>query len=100
MRFAQGLPDAKAAKPYMVAPSLCFKKDNAGKGGTLWIEPALEPGDLDDLWDVEDLIDQLLPLRAELLDGDLRHSIWHIWPSSAMPSTIPNRRARLLSQPA
>jgi len=30
------------------------------------------PGDLDDLWDFDDLLDRLVPLRAEILEGDLR----------------------------
>lgn len=72
IRFPHGLPNAKAAKPYWVAPSLGFKKDKDGKAGTLWIEPALEPGDSEDLWDVDEMIDRLSPARTELLEGDLR----------------------------
>jgi hypothetical protein len=72
IRFPHGLPDPKAAKPYWARPSLCFKKDESGKGGSLRIQPWHEPGDSDDLGDVNELIDRLAPVRAEILEGDLR----------------------------
>jgi hypothetical protein len=72
IRFPNGLPDAKAAKPYVEGESLRFLKDKRGQGGILGVEPFFEPGDLDDLWDLNHLLDRLLPLRAEILDGDLR----------------------------
>ena len=34
--------------------------------------PFHEPGDLEDIWEFDELIDRLVPLRAEILDGDLR----------------------------
>ena len=46
--------------------------DKQGSGGILSIEPFHEPGDLDELWDSDALLDRLVPLRAEILDGDLR----------------------------
>jgi hypothetical protein len=72
IRLPHGLPDAAAALPYLVKHSLEFKKDKQGPGGILCIEPFFEPGDLEDLWDLEALFERLLPLRAEILDGDLR----------------------------
>jgi len=51
---------------------LDFIKDKDGAGGVLQIQPYLEPGDLDDVWEFDDLVDSLLPLRAEILEGDLR----------------------------
>lgn len=72
IRLPNGLPDAPAAKPYFVEESLYFLKDKQGEGGILGIEPFYEPGDLDELWELDDYIDRLLPLRAEILDGDLR----------------------------
>ncbi len=71
-RLPQGLPDSKAAKPYLEGESIRFVKDRDGSGGTLVIEPSHEPGDLEDLWDLGDVLDRLVPLRAEILDGDLR----------------------------
>lgn len=72
VRLPQGLPDATAIKPYLEKKSLCFRKDPKGPGGTLLVEPYLESGDLDDLWDLSDIVEQLVPLRAEILEGDLR----------------------------
>jgi hypothetical protein len=72
IRLPHGLPDAGAAKSYFVKDSLQFIKDKQGQGGTLSIEPYLEPGDLEELWDIDDILGRLAPLRAEILDGDLR----------------------------
>jgi hypothetical protein len=67
-----GLPDEAACRPYFGKESLEFVKDKDGPGGILVIEPHHEPGDLDDLWDFGPLVERLLPLRAEILGGDLR----------------------------
>jgi len=72
IRLPNGLPDAKAAEPYFERDSLSFLKDKQGRGGILCIGPFFESGDLDDLWEIDDFLDRLLPLRAEILDGDLR----------------------------
>jgi hypothetical protein len=72
IRLPHGLPDAKAAEPYLDDESLYFHKDKQGQGGVLCIEPCLEAGQLDDLWELDGLLDRLLPLRGEILDGDLR----------------------------
>jgi len=72
IRLTSGLPDAKAAKPYLDGESLRFRKDKRGRGGVLEIRPFHEPGDLDELWDLGELLDRLVPLRSEILDGDLR----------------------------
>ena len=72
IRLPNGLPDAKAAKPYFDRHSLRFLPDKKGPGGTLCVEPFFEPGDLDEFWEFDDLLDRLELLRAEILDGDLR----------------------------
>jgi hypothetical protein len=72
LRLPQGLPDLEAAKAYLDDDGLYFTKDNQGPGGILYFEPSYEPGDLDDLWNLDDLPDRLAPLRAEIQDGDLR----------------------------
>lgn len=72
IRLPQGLPDPQMLKSYLVADSLEFLADKQGPGGCLSIDPYDESGDWDNLWDVGPLLDQLAPLRAELLDGDLR----------------------------
>jgi hypothetical protein len=72
IRMPNGLPDPNTAKAYLDGDALQFLKDKRGPGGALSIEPFHEPGDLEDLWDLDALIDRLAPLRAEILDGDLR----------------------------
>ena len=72
IRFPNGLPDAKVVEPYFEEDSLHFLKDKQGRGGILCVEPIFEAGDLDDLWELDGFIDRLLPLRAEILEGDLR----------------------------
>jgi hypothetical protein len=72
IRLPNGLPDAEAAEPYFEEEALSFLKDKQGQRGILCIQPFYEPGDLDDLWGIDDFLDRLLPLRAEILDGDLR----------------------------
>ena len=71
IRLPNGLPDS-AAKSYLVKDSLRFVQDKQGQGGALCIQPFHEPGDLEDLWEIGDILGRLLPLRAEILDGDLR----------------------------
>src|SRR5207249_1680484 len=72
IRLPHGLPDVKAAKPYLGKDSVQFLRDKQGQGGILSIEPYHEPGDLEDLWEFDNILDRLVPLRAEILDGDLR----------------------------
>ncbi len=66
------LPDTPGASPYFARDGLQFLKDKQGQGGILSISPFHEPGDLDELWDLPELLDRLVPLRAEILEGDLR----------------------------
>ena len=72
IRLPNGFPNPKAARPYLGKSEIRYNKDSEGPGGTIVVNPYLEPGELDDLWDVEGLIDRLLPLRDEMLSGDLR----------------------------
>jgi hypothetical protein len=72
IRLPYGFPTPEAARPYFKEESLRFVKDKSGHGGTLAIEPCHEPGDLNELWNIEELVDKLVPLRAEILAGDLR----------------------------
>ena len=72
IRLPQGLPDKKGAAPYFTEDTLKFIADKDGPGGTLCVEPFYETDDLGPIFDIEKLLDRLVPLRAELLDGDLR----------------------------
>lgn len=73
VRLPQGFPDSKAAKPYLDGDSLHFTKDRNGTGGVLKVEPCYEPGDFDeDLWNLDDVLDRIVSIRREIIDGDLR----------------------------
>ncbi|HZV05515.1 MAG TPA: hypothetical protein VE999_10560 [Gemmataceae bacterium] len=66
------LPNTPGAKPYFTEDGIQFDKDENGEGGILSINPYHEPGDQEELWDIHELLDRLVPLRAEIINGDLR----------------------------
>jgi hypothetical protein len=72
IRLPHGLPNPRAVEPYYDAEAIQFIKDKKGPGGVLAIEPCFEPDALEELWDIDDLLDCLAPLRGEILAGDLR----------------------------
>jgi hypothetical protein len=72
IRFPNGLPVEKAAAPYFEKGSLDYLRDKRGSGGILGITPFYEPDQLDDLWEFDDLLDSLVTLRGEIMNGDLR----------------------------
>ena len=72
IRLPHGQPDSEAAAQYLEEDSAQYLKDKQGTGGILSISPYFEAGELEDLWNVDELVDRLVPLRAEILDGDLR----------------------------
>jgi hypothetical protein len=73
IRLPDGFPDATASAPYLEEEdSLKFLPDKQGPGGILSIRPFHEAGDLDELWEIDSLVDRLVPLRAEIQAGDLR----------------------------
>jgi hypothetical protein len=72
IRLPHNLPDTPGASPYFAEDGLEFDKDKRGQGGILSIDPYHETGDQEELWDVHEILDRLVPLRAEILEGDLR----------------------------
>ena len=72
LRLPHGFPDSKAAHAYLEPDILEFIKDKRGPAGILRINPELESGELENVWEPEGLFDRLLPLRDEILEGDLR----------------------------
>lgn len=61
------------AKEYLIGEQLCFTKDKSGQpSGILTFNLSHEPGDLEDVWEPAGPVEELLPLRAEILEGDLR----------------------------
>jgi hypothetical protein len=72
IRLPRGLAETLSFESYLEEGSLEFLKDEQDSGGILCIDPAYEPGDLEELWEIGAFLDRLIPLRAEILDGDLR----------------------------
>jgi hypothetical protein len=72
IRLPDGLPAAAAAEPYFIEGSFEFRKDKTGPAGLLAIEPGFEPDQLEQIWEPAAFLSRLLPLRAEILAGDLR----------------------------
>src|SRR5688572_28648211 len=67
IRLPNGLPDIEVAKKYLDGESLRFVRDKNSQAGCLVLEPAYEPDDFEELSDIEELVDRLVPLRAEIL---------------------------------
>jgi hypothetical protein len=72
IRLPHNLPSIPGASPYFAEEGLQFLKDKRGQGGILSISPYHEPGDQEELWNPDKILDRLVPLRAELLAGDWR----------------------------
>lgn len=72
IRLPYGLPDPASANAYLDGERFDFKQDKDGEAGTLILRPYYEPGDLEGLWGLASYLDRLIPLRAEILGGDLR----------------------------
>ena len=70
IRLPTGFPDAKSAAAYLGASALRFVKDQSGPGGILSVEPYFEEPEA--LWELGDLIEPIVAIRAEILEGDLR----------------------------
>jgi hypothetical protein len=71
-RLPYGLPDFETAKLYVGDESLRFEKDEKGPGGILRAEPYFVVDTLEELWEIDEMIEGLVGVRAEILDGDLR----------------------------
>jgi hypothetical protein len=72
IRLPRGLAETLSFEPYLEEGSLEFLKDDQDSGGILCVDPVHEPGDLEELWEIDAFLDRLIPLRAEIIDGDLR----------------------------
>lgn len=79
-RLPAGLPwDRKTLKAYLPEYGLEWHADSRGRGGVLEIDPESDADTFDGyLTDVEDLLDELAPIRDLLIAGDLR-PLYVIW---------------------
>lgn len=72
IRLPRGWPAPDAARPYYIKHGVQLLPDPGGPGGALCIQPYYDGGSRDQIWQLDELFESLLPLRAEILDGDLR----------------------------
>ncbi|MGE0606270.1 MAG: hypothetical protein AB7O62_04020 [Pirellulales bacterium] len=72
IRFPDGLPNARLAKEFFDDESCGYAPDKTGPGGILCIAPYHEAGQLQPISNFDDWLGRLIPLRAEIMDGDLR----------------------------
>jgi hypothetical protein len=72
IRLPHNLPNTPGARPYFAEDGFQLLKDKQGPSGILCISPYQEPGDQEELWNVHEILDRLVPLRANILEGDLR----------------------------
>src|SRR5690348_15716680 len=56
IRLPNGFPNTKAAEPYIAKDAVKFIKDKQGPGGILCVDPYHDAGELDDLWEFDDLL--------------------------------------------
>ncbi len=82
-RLPAGLPFAKSVwSNYIGIGELTWMKDRKGAGGILSLSPYHEAGELDELWDLGDYIDDVVKVRNRLVAGDLR-ALYLLWLSAA-----------------
>ena len=72
IRLPCGFPDPAAAKAYWIDHGVEFSRDKQAGGGILEISPFYEPGELEDVYEIEEMVERLMGLRAEIMAGDLR----------------------------
>ncbi|HEY0985243.1 hypothetical protein [Schlesneria sp. T3-172] len=72
IRLPAGLPNRSMTRKYLLGQGLKFVKDPSGLGGILVIDPYYDGCGESDLIDPEEMLNSLKPLRAELMEGDLR----------------------------
>lgn len=72
LRLPVGFPHFAAAKPYLARLGTKYKQDKQGKGGTLTIDPYFEVFELYPEEPFDTILEELAPLREEIMAGDLR----------------------------
>ncbi|QDU64757.1 hypothetical protein Pan216_56490 [Planctomycetes bacterium Pan216] len=79
LRLPHGMPFAKRVwSTYMEGRTLQWEPDAKGHGGILTLDPFLEAGDFDDVWELQEYLDDVVRVRNRLLRGDLR-ALYLLW---------------------
>ncbi len=99
LRLPHGLPTTKALwSKYVDGAGVVWRPDAKGPAGILTISSATEPGALEEVWDVDDILDRVGGIRQQLIEGDLR-PLYFAWmcgcqnddvdPESAVEPPVP-----------
>lgn len=72
IRLPNGFPDSASADKYLNHDSISLHPDKSGPGLILEISPNDESGELDQIFDFHELVENLIQLRGEIIEGDLR----------------------------
>lgn len=74
IRFAGGIPcDKRVLKKYLIKHNVEWHADKTGTGGIVEILPEADADSYDEeLYEVEELLDDIAPIRDLLIEGDLR----------------------------
>lgn len=78
-RLPSGLPWSKKEwSRYLGIEGITWKKDRRGAGGVLLIHPYFEAVEVEELFDLERYLDDMVTVRQLVLDGDLR-ALYALW---------------------
>ncbi len=83
-RLPTGLPFPKRLwSRYIGTGTLRWEKDRKGKAGIVTISSHHDAGELEELWELDDYMDELVTVRNQLVTGDLR-TLYAFWLCAAM----------------
>ena len=79
LHLPNGLPfPEKVWSPYFGIEGVKWTKDSKGKRGILELSPFYDGGELEEIWEPESFMDEVIELRRRLIMGDLR-ALYLIW---------------------
>jgi len=83
-RLPAGLPFPKPLwSQYMGIGELRWKKDRKGKACIVSLSPYREAGEIEEIWDPGEYMDDMVEVRSRLVAGDLR-ALYVLWLCAAM----------------
>ena len=79
LRLPRSMPFARGVwSRYVDGEQLTWKADPQGRGGILSLHPFHEPGDLEEIWELQQYLDAAIAVRDRLVSGDLR-ALYLLW---------------------
>ena len=72
IRLPHGLPNSERGEKYFIHKGMQLHRDETTCAVVLEISPYLEPDQLEEVYEFEELVEGLIRLRTEIMEGDLR----------------------------